>query len=176
MSRHTLPSIQIASAVGIKPVRGACQESGVSLLSSRLGTNKAFKPRFCPSLSGKSPQTLVSFTPKGDADRHGRGHHACQGGYSQWRDTTLIRTVPPLGTYRRPMPRVLGGSKGGGRFLMGEVPLYSKDIRRETSGTPKKNRRPAIDNSWLYPTNSGPVIISVKARYPVQIDRPSTSK
>jgi len=24
---------------------------------------------------------------------------------------------------RRPMPRVLGGSQGGGRFLMGEVPL-----------------------------------------------------
>ena len=28
--------------------------------------------------------------------------------------------------YRRPMPRVLGGSymSGGGRFIMGEVPLY----------------------------------------------------
>ena len=31
---------------------------------------------------------------------------------------------PPLGPYRRPMPRVLGGSEGGGRFLMGEIPLY----------------------------------------------------
>ena len=29
-----------------------------------------------------------------------------------------------LGPYRRPIPRVLGGSKGGGRFLMVEVPLY----------------------------------------------------
>ena len=28
----------------------------------------------------------------------------------------------PLGPYRRPVPRVLGGSWGGGRFLMGEVP------------------------------------------------------
>ena len=27
----------------------------------------------------------------------------------------------PLGPYRRPMPRVLGGSWGGGRFLMSEV-------------------------------------------------------
>jgi len=26
---------------------------------------------------------------------------------------------------RRPMPRVLGGSWGGGRFLMSEVPLYT---------------------------------------------------
>ena len=30
----------------------------------------------------------------------------------------------PLGPYRSLMPRVLGGSWGGGRFLMGEVPLY----------------------------------------------------
>ena len=30
----------------------------------------------------------------------------------------------PLGPYRRHMPRVLGKSSGGGRFLMGEVPLY----------------------------------------------------
>ena len=30
----------------------------------------------------------------------------------------------PLGPYRRPMSRVLGGSKGGGRFLMSEVPQY----------------------------------------------------
>ena len=28
-----------------------------------------------------------------------------------------------LGPYRRPMPWVLGGSYGGGSFLMGEVPL-----------------------------------------------------
>ena len=30
----------------------------------------------------------------------------------------------PVGPYRRPMPRVLGGSSGVGRFLIGEVPLY----------------------------------------------------
>ena len=28
------------------------------------------------------------------------------------------------GTYRRSMPRVLGGSQGDGRFLMSEAPLY----------------------------------------------------
>ena len=37
--------------------------------------------------------------------------------------TQLIRKRTPLGLYRRPMPRVLGGSQGGGRFLMGEIPL-----------------------------------------------------
>jgi len=31
--------------------------------------------------------------------------------------THLPRTLP------RPMPRVVGGAQGGGRFLMGEVPL-----------------------------------------------------
>ena len=35
--------------------------------------------------------------------------------------THMKRT--PLGPYSRPMPRVVGGSQGGGRFFMGEVPL-----------------------------------------------------
>ena len=39
--------------------------------------------------------------------------------------TSLIRELSPLGPYRRPMPRVLGGSEGGARFLMGEVPLHT---------------------------------------------------
>ena len=30
----------------------------------------------------------------------------------------------PLGPYRRPIPGVLGGSQGGGRFRLGEVLLY----------------------------------------------------
>jgi len=37
----------------------------------------------------------------------------------------LQENAPPLGLYRTPMPRVLGVSLGGGRFLMGEVPLYA---------------------------------------------------
>jgi len=40
-----------------------------------------------------------------------------------YRGTSLIRNRTPLGPYRRPMPRFLGGSKEGGRFSMGEVPL-----------------------------------------------------
>jgi len=34
-----------------------------------------------------------------------------------------MRNRPPLGPYRRTMPRVLGQSQGGGRFLMGDVPV-----------------------------------------------------
>ena len=42
---------------------------------------------------------------------------------SAYRGASLIRKCTPLGPYRRPMPRLLGGSYGGGCFLMGEVPL-----------------------------------------------------
>ena len=44
-----------------------------------------------------------------------------------YRGTSLSRNCTPLGPYRRPIPRVLGGSQGGGRFLMGEVPLYDEE-------------------------------------------------
>ena len=44
--------------------------------------------------------------------------------HSQYRGTAPIRNQPPLGPYRRPMPRVLEGSQGGGRLLMSKVPLY----------------------------------------------------
>jgi hypothetical protein len=40
-----------------------------------------------------------------------------------YRGTSLIRKRTPLGPYRRKIPRVLGGSYGGGRFLMSEVLL-----------------------------------------------------
>ena len=42
----------------------------------------------------------------------------------------LTRTPPPLGPYRRPMPGVIGRSYGVGRFLMGEVPLWTLAPRR----------------------------------------------
>jgi len=45
-------------------------------------------------------------------------------GAIQYRGTSLIEKRPPLGPYRRPMPRVLWWSYGGGLFLMSEVPLY----------------------------------------------------
>jgi hypothetical protein len=49
-----------------------------------------------------------------------RRSYMCRGVY---RGTSPTRKRNPLGPYRRPMPRVLGGSQEGGRFLMGEVPL-----------------------------------------------------
>ena len=49
---------------------------------------------------------------------------AAQGSRSGFtRGTSLKRKRTALGPYRRPMPRVLGGSWGGGHFLVSEVPL-----------------------------------------------------
>ena len=49
-----------------------------------------------------------------------------------YRGTSLTNRDTPLGLYRRPMHRVLGGSQGGRRFLMGEVPLYGPGLYLET--------------------------------------------
>ena len=43
----------------------------------------------------------------------------------EYRGASLIRKRTPLGPYRRPMPRVLRGSYGNERFLMGEIPVYT---------------------------------------------------
>jgi len=41
-----------------------------------------------------------------------------------YRGTSLLRNRPPLGTYSSIGPS--GGPRGGGRFLMSEVPLYMR--------------------------------------------------
>ena len=56
------------------------------------------------------------------------GMRACVPTSSCYRGTSLTRKRTPLGPYRRPMPRVLGGPQVGGRFLMGEVPLYGRIV------------------------------------------------
>ena len=56
---------------------------------------------------------------------------------------TLIRNHLPLGPYSRPLPRVLWRSlRGGGQFLMSEVPLqeikFSHGLLAETGARKKK--------------------------------------
>jgi hypothetical protein len=46
-------------------------------------------------------------------------------GVRVYRVTSLIRKRTPPGPYRRPVPKVLRESKGGGHFTLGEVPLHS---------------------------------------------------
>ena len=50
-----------------------------------------------------------------------------------YRVTSPITKRSFLGPYRRPMPRVLGFSYGGGCFLMSEVPLYSSGFMRASA-------------------------------------------
>ena len=57
------------------------------------------------------PKTAVASTPS-------RGRLVLN-----YRGTSLIGKRTPLGPYRRPIPGVLGWSKGSGCFLMSEVPL-----------------------------------------------------
>ena len=57
--------------------------------------------------------------------------------------TSLIRKRTHLGPYCNPMPRVLGGSKGSGRFFMGEVPLH-------TIWVPEKAKMHIFDRSSPY--------------------------
>ena len=58
-----------------------------------------------------------------DRTEHGHHVHAFPSAKVLYRGTSLIRNRRPLGPYSRTMPRALRGSKGGGRFLMSEVPL-----------------------------------------------------
>ena len=53
-----------------------------------------------------------------------------------YRGTSLTRKRTPLGPYRRPMLRVLGGSERGGYFLIGVVPLYTGSKIRRTASIP----------------------------------------
>ena len=52
-----------------------------------------------------------------------------------YRGTSITGKRTPLGPYRRPIPRVLGGFKCGQRFLMGEVLLYTRYPCGEMSET-----------------------------------------
>ena len=48
-----------------------------------------------------------------------------------YRVTSPTRKRTPLGPYRIPMRRVLGGSQGGGHFVMGEVPPVNVEVLPE---------------------------------------------
>ena len=54
-----------------------------------------------------------------------------------YRGTSLMSNTPLLGPYSRTIPRVLWRRKGGGLFLMSEVPLHPQNrALRDTSSTP----------------------------------------
>ena len=49
--------------------------------------------------------------------------------FRAYTSTSLIRKRTPLGTYRGPMPRVLGGSSGGGRFQGRGTPVATPNFK-----------------------------------------------
>jgi len=56
---------------------------------------------------------------------------------SSYRGTSPVRKRSSLGPSSKPMPMVLGGSWGGGRVLMGEVPLYALTLHWRAKGDSK---------------------------------------
>ena len=66
-----------------------------------------------------------------------------------YRGTSLTRKGTTLGPYRRPMPRVLGGSQGAERLLCDAAPRIRGDPRAQVevgtiggTGIPYLNRNP----------------------------------
>ena len=68
---------------------------------------------FCPLDSGYLSASCEGFTCR-KAERNAR---------FSYRGTSPIRKIAPLDSYSRSMPKVLGGPRRGGRFLMSEAPL-----------------------------------------------------
>ena len=85
----------------------------------------------CLRVDGSTLEHVYDINKDGSLFVHGRwtkfdaGLHSTRR-LATYRGTSLTRTRTPLGPCRKPLPRVLGGSKGGWRFLMREVPLHRK--------------------------------------------------
>ena len=73
----------------------------------------------------KFPCTRVgSLLAATNGSNAGEGHNRIRRNLLRpYKGTSPIKKLTPLGPYRRPMPRVLGGFQGGGRFVMSEAPL-----------------------------------------------------
>ena len=82
-----------------------------------------------------------------------------------YRGTTLIRERLTLGPYRRPMLRVVGGSQGVGRFLVGEEPLYS--LQRNFSLAPRPPACAHRDTSFIRKRHNPRTLPWVHAEGPI---------
>ena len=66
--------------------------------------------------------------PSGGGDSSSGRERDREAATNKYRGTSLTKKRNPLGPYRRPMPRDLGGSYGDGRFLMSEVALQGRTV------------------------------------------------
>jgi len=102
----------------------------MALLNTWTGTPEQSLSRYARDFEPtKPPHSTVRYAPlpkvpEQDCERDNARFTGVQG--------YLAHNPPPpsIGPYRRPMPRFLGESRGGGHFLMGEVPLYSAGVPR----------------------------------------------
>ena len=95
---------------GPTPAAGGSEALVVRVFFSQAMRLCWFKTRPCSSHVGHAaPDDTLTLLGEGpDA--------ALEKEASMWyRGTSLIRSQPPIGPYRRPIPRVLGGSQGGER-------------------------------------------------------------
>ena len=70
--------------------------------------------------------------------RNSSTENQARGSLGRYRGSSLVRKRAPLGPYSRPLPRVLWRSSGGGRFLLGEVPLYRGPGKRSSGAIESK--------------------------------------
>jgi hypothetical protein len=110
-----------------------------SVLRDKLRMNSPDAPHRMAETPVSSLFLIVETCPEANVSRSGHIPQVASSQYPPtaqgYRGTSLIRKRIPLGPYRRPMPRVLGGSLGGGRFLMSEVPLYLAHKKSPPVGT-----------------------------------------
>ena len=118
------PALSVSLSLGIQPRVGSgdtnpCRMTGVTLHSRIRSPYTGLYPQTFlpppPALSQCNSRTKIPPPLPPLAHRT-----------VDYRGTSFTGKRTSLGPYRRPMPRVLGGSWGGGRFLMGEVPLKVK--------------------------------------------------
>ena len=109
------------------PVSAGCMAK-TSVANPNMRRAKQPHAPWSTEASARLPLLLL-FPPYPPAYDPCTGHSACPARHAPTppgvEGDLTDKKFPPLGLYRRPMPWILGGSQGGGRFLMGEVPLYA---------------------------------------------------
>ena len=76
-----------------------------------LGRGAVSYERGAPILGQTAPLKILNFTARGAVTFNETAEvHYVGLGVLGYRGTSLMRNTPLLGPYRRPMPRVLGGS------------------------------------------------------------------
>ena len=75
-------------------------------------------------------------------------------GFKVYRDISLTTKCNPPGPNRRPMSRVLGGTYGGGRCFMGEVPLCGT-FGGTARALPSPKKWGQKGGASLFPKNEG---------------------